>query len=59
MTKTQIKAELRRSALEDIWPWGQVAPKVWLFVQDWFVDSDPFEVAPHARCFFLLVAAAL
>ena len=61
MTKSQIKAELRRSACEDVDPW--ITSLIWaaeeaVFFCDGhqYIDDLP---ADDQRTFFLLVAEAL
>lgn len=62
MTKTQIKAELRRSAAEDADPWRGVdiaafnfAYYTWLLSTETLLYAQPDDL----RTFFLLVAEAM
>jgi hypothetical protein len=62
MTRRQIVAELRRSALCDNYPWVMVAYDAYRAVQDW---ECPCEYERYmwdklvSRMFFLFVAEAL
>jgi len=61
MTKSQIKAELRRSACEDEFPWDGIAvppfheSKLYCRKQEYIWDL----LEDDQRTFFLLVAEAL
>lgn len=59
MTKSQIKAELRRSALEDYSPWYECSDEA--FEEIWVYQEGGIIYAPTPviRTFFLLVAEAL
>lgn len=60
MTKDQIKAELRRSALEDEYPAFEVADGVFLYLlREWRIQESRWKDNMHPRFFFLLVAEAL
>lgn len=63
MTKAQIKAELRRSALYDRSPYGDVAAKCFNVACDMKDDHARQSIAvfndEELRTFFLLVAEAL
>lgn len=61
MTKSQIKAELRRSACEDDYPYGSVDILAWVKAVS-FCDETPslYDLKrDDCRTFFLLVAEAL
>ena len=61
MTKTEIRAELRRSACEDDDPW-QCGPSAFYFaVSNFVVDRERLLGARHddLRMLYLLVAEAL
>lgn len=63
MTKSQIRAELRRSAMEDAEPWNAVGDDAYYAVagttwpEDWPRDEKVTD--SHVRMFFLIVAEAL
>lgn len=65
MTKSQIKAELRRSACEDRYPWSGVSGKAHAeCFYNWCHHDYGYENMLHLslddlRTFFLLVAEAL
>ena len=60
MTKSQIKAELRRSACEDDMPWREVDEDVWGVVCDWHHGMYVlFSKPDDQRMFFLFLAEAL
>lgn len=60
MTKSKIKAELRRSACEDCVPWYGVNFQAFNEACDWTVDVIlKHEENDSVRTFFLLVAEAL
>lgn len=59
MTKSQIKAELRRAACESNVPWVQVSHDAW-FVACGYTSTFLWNAPrPVQRIFFLLVAEAL
>jgi hypothetical protein len=62
MTKAEIRAELRRSAMEDERPMGEMSEEAWMVVLFW--RRYMYEVVadlsiPDLRTFMLLVAEAL
>lgn len=62
MTNDQIKAELRRSAVEDRRPWLDVDIEAFLFVSSYWTDGDLMLTVltySTARTLFLLVAEAM
>lgn len=60
MNKAQIKAELRRSACEDIDPWWDMRIDALQEAAAWY-DKDLYGMngSDQIRTFFLLVAEAL
>lgn len=61
MNKKQIKAELRRSAVEDDYPFARMDDDAWKELREWFIldDVDASSFFPQTRMFMLLVAEAL
>lgn len=65
MTKAQIRAELRRSALNDDWPWGTLHQDCFTPLwRDWRCDGESvYFIATQRpqdmRVFMLLVAEAI
>lgn len=59
MKEEKIKAELRRSALEDDFPYMQCSHDAWVTSCRWRSASEKFMTVDHSRVFFLLLAEAL
>ena len=61
MTRSDVIAELRRSACEDAAPYSQVLMVAWHYPLNWTGDyKDMADMHPDdLRTFFLLVACAL
>ena len=60
MTTDQIKAELRRSACEDDYPWSDMVEDAYWVVRDFREPGQVFYGAStQTRVFMLLVAEAL
>lgn len=60
MNKSQIKAELRRSACEDEYPWDGISVAAFMHAREFAGNKFIWDLKPDAqRTFFLLVAEAL
>jgi hypothetical protein len=59
MTRNQIKAELRRSATEDLDPPRGLAQVAWLEQLSWYREDEWLMDGDETRIFLLLVAEAL
>lgn len=61
MTKTEIIAELRRSAAEDADPWQGIDLDVFLKAADWLFDDEILRTKSdvYVGTFYLLIAHAL
>ena len=63
MNKAQIKAEIRRSACDDEWPWDGLNYDAWIFVRESrFIDEEEAMCdlsRNDLRTFYLIVAEAM